>query len=236
MRRFSPGAPKPLLLPSTKNNSNCLPLPIPKNIDEWLKLSRKEQDQFPIEFLQSLLPTNVKNPGIQGSDWIPIRNASAIVMISFPKWDKRKLDPEILIAEHARLDENHRHLPTLWAPPGGGMNDDETPLEALVREVSEEMGEIDLRTELIQTQGRQLEPIDILKDKHLLRLNITIVDVNPNQKEIMSKLRPDRDPELLSTRWVALMDFLDSRWRRKERIHPRGGIIPTLNKILSEIM
>jgi len=74
-------------------------------------------------------------------------------------------DGKILVLKRSALDD---HLPEVWETPGGGVDREENPQEALKREILEETG-------LVVTIGRPFNVFTFRKDTGEFKVGITFL-------------------------------------------------------------
>jgi len=74
-------------------------------------------------------------------------------------------DGKILVLKRSALDD---HLPGVWETPGGGVDKEESPQEALKREILEETG-------LVVTIGRPFNVFTFRKDTGEFKVGITFL-------------------------------------------------------------
>jgi len=74
-------------------------------------------------------------------------------------------DGKILVLKRSALDD---HLPGVWETPGGGVDQEERPQEALKREILEETG-------LVVTIGRPFNVFTFRKDTGEFKVGITFI-------------------------------------------------------------
>ena len=116
-------------------------------------------------------------------------------------------------------------VPGLWQLPGGGLQEGESPAEAMVREVLEETGQ-DIRiNRLIDLQsdhwiGRA--PNGVLEDFHALRIIYTATCVNPTTPSVV-----DIDGTTSCAAWVPIRHWRSLPWT--------SGARSLLDKHLTEV-
>lgn len=77
----------------------------------------------------------------------------------------RRADGKILVLKRSQLDD---HKPNVWETPGGGMDAEESPQNALMREISEETG-------LVVTVANPFNVFTFKKDTGEFKIGITFI-------------------------------------------------------------
>ncbi|HLT61109.1 MAG TPA: NUDIX domain-containing protein [Microlunatus sp.] len=99
-----------------------------------------------------------------------------------------------------------------WGLPGGGIKDDEQPIEAVVREAFEETGqrvEVDRIIAVHSSQWIGRSPHGRLEDFHAVRLIFRARCAEPGEPVVH-----DVDGTTASARWIPLDAWPTMRWRR----------------------
>ena len=97
-----------------------------------------------------------------------------------------------------------------WGMPGGGIDDDEQPRDAVVREVTEETSQTITLGDLVRVQTSHwvgTSPRGVVEDFHAVRLVYLADCEHPTQPVLR-----DVGGTTAATRWVALDDWASVRW------------------------
>lgn len=106
-------------------------------------------------------------------------------------------------------------VPGLWQLPGGGLNSDEAPADAVVREVLEEAGQTVRINRLLDLQsdhwiGRA--PNGVLEDFHALRIFYSATCTSPTEPVVL-----DVDGTTERAEWVPLWHWRSLPWTSGSR-------------------
>ena len=106
-------------------------------------------------------------------------------------------------------------VPGLWQLPGGGLDPDESPAEAVVREVHEEAGQHIRINKLLDLQsdhwvGRA--PNGVLEDFHALRIFYSATCENPTKPVVI-----DVDGTTARSSWVSMRQWRSLPWTSGSR-------------------
>lgn len=99
-----------------------------------------------------------------------------------------------------------------WGLPGGGIKDDEQPVEAVIREAFEETGQLVVVKEMIKVHSSQWigrSPHGRLEDFHAIRLVFRAYCPEPVEPVVH-----DVDGTTSDARWIPLEDWPTLPWRR----------------------
>lgn len=122
-----------------------------------------------------------------------------------------------IVRQDSRVLMCHRHpdrdwIPNVWDFPGGNVEASETPQQALVRELREELG--------VNIESPARGPDAVLKfDEESIRLAIWIIDYG----EPVENRCPDEHDEL---RWVTLQDASELELADRSYISLIGKALP----------